>query len=513
MGTMDTSMDYEDDYEVAPPPFPLLVAAVAIAIEEDMQEEERSNVMSMIEAVSCVSIAARRKIERGNQLENKDKKRDVIRYDRDRARQAVLDDYLGPYPLFRDYQFERFFRITRSHFDVLLNTCCKNDSFFVDAQDAVKRRSICPRVKILLVLKCLAFGVSPVAFLDYFQMGYTTGRECIKHFCKVVSKDDNLRSMYFRQMTRSDAMNVSEMHWQQHGVRGMIGCLDCMHIGWKNCPMAWQGQFQGKEKVPTIVLEAAADYNLWIWHASFGYAGSLNDINIWEQSPLLTSLLDGTFTKYVDFEFELGGKLFDQLWFLVDGIYPEISRFAKTLEEAIGEDRKMYVRWQEGTRKSIERAFGVLQRKFQVLRKDVEEFYLTTINNIVITCIVLHNMMVSHRVAQGQHESEDYYLFDKEDDDTEEINREQHDHYEEIVERKDAELKLLLKMDNLYNTSAVPNLPAEERLARQKWLSFFNEVNILRWKGLYNPDDHYRLREAIINQLRMNRAEQLHETE
>ena len=79
-----------------------------------------------------------------------------------------------------------------------------------------------------------------------------------------------------------------------------------MHIGWKNCPVAWQGQFQGKEKVPTIVLEAVADYNLWIWHASFGYAGTLNDINIWEQSPLLTSLLDGTFSKFVDFEFELG---------------------------------------------------------------------------------------------------------------------------------------------------------------------------------------------------------------
>ncbi|MCU0336748.1 MAG: transposase, partial [Sediminibacterium sp.] len=477
--------------------------ALIDAIDEDEEEETARNSLALIETVSLVSIAARRRLEQGSKWKcnKRAKKRDVINYDRERARKVVMDDYLGPYPIFRDYQFERFFRITRSHFDILLTTCCHNDRFFLDAQDAAKKRSICPKVKILMALKCLAFGVSPSAFIDYFQMGYTTGRECIKHFCKVVSHDDNLRSLFFRQMNRADAIRISDLHEQHHGVRGMIGCLDCMHIGWKNCPVAWQGQFQGKDKIPTVVLEAVADYNLWFWHASFGYAGTLNDINIWEQSPLLTSLLDGTFSKFIDFEFELGGKVLNTLWFLVDGIYPEIARFAKTLEEAVGEDRKIYVRWQEGCRKSIERAFGVLQRKFQVLRKDVEEFYLSTMNDIVITCILLHNMMVSHRVENDQLESEDYYLFD----DDEKINEEQPDIAEEIVERKDAELRMLLAMDNLYNTSSISNLAAEEEFTRQKWFSFYKEVSLLRWKQLYNPHKHYVLRECIINQLRMNR--------
>jgi Plant transposon protein len=29
-----------------------------------------------------------------------------------------------------------------------------------------------------------------------------------------------------------------------------------MHIGWKNCQLACHGQFKGKEKAPTIALEA-----------------------------------------------------------------------------------------------------------------------------------------------------------------------------------------------------------------------------------------------------------------
>jgi hypothetical protein len=68
-----------------------------------------------------------------------------------------------------------------------------------------------------------------------------------------------------------------------------------MHTYWKNCPVAWQGSYQGKEGKPTIVLEAISDYHLWFWHASYGYAGTLNDRTILNLSPLLQSLIDGTF--------------------------------------------------------------------------------------------------------------------------------------------------------------------------------------------------------------------------
>jgi Plant transposon protein len=50
-------------------------------------------------------------------------------------------------------------------------------------------------------------------------------------------------------------MQVSSMHKIVQGVEGLIGSLDCMHVGWKNCPVAWQEQFKGKEEAPTIVQE------------------------------------------------------------------------------------------------------------------------------------------------------------------------------------------------------------------------------------------------------------------
>jgi hypothetical protein len=67
---------------------------------------------------------------------------------------------------------------------------------------------------------------------------------------------------------------------------GCIGSIDGMHWAWKNCPTGWAGQFKGKEKKPTMVLEAVASKNLRIWHAFFGNPGALNDINILQRSHL-----------------------------------------------------------------------------------------------------------------------------------------------------------------------------------------------------------------------------------
>ncbi|CAA7029327.1 unnamed protein product [Microthlaspi erraticum] len=57
---------------------------------------------------------------------------------------------------------------------------------------------------------------------------------------------------------------------EERGFPGMIGSIDCMHWEWKNCLVSWKGQYTRASGKPTIVLEAVASYDLWIWHAFFG---------------------------------------------------------------------------------------------------------------------------------------------------------------------------------------------------------------------------------------------------
>ena len=79
----------------------------------------------------------------------------------------------------------------------------------------------------------------------------------------------------------------------------MGGSLDCMHTFWKNCPVAWQGDFNVAKSKLSIVLEAVCDYHLWFWHTSYGYAGTMNNINVMNvsQSHLQQDFLNNTFAE------------------------------------------------------------------------------------------------------------------------------------------------------------------------------------------------------------------------
>jgi hypothetical protein len=70
---------------------------------------------------------------------------------------------------------------------------------------------------------------------------------------------------------------------------------------------------KAKKKKTAFILEAVSDHNLWLWHSCFNHPGSLNDINVWDRSPLLPEFLDGTHAEEVDFEFEINGKVFHQV--------------------------------------------------------------------------------------------------------------------------------------------------------------------------------------------------------
>jgi hypothetical protein len=56
-------------------------------------------------------------------------------------------------------------------------------------------------------------------------------------------------SAFLRLPTPADLKSISDLHHLRvHRVPGMLGSLDCMHTNWKNCPVAWRGSFQGKDK-------------------------------------------------------------------------------------------------------------------------------------------------------------------------------------------------------------------------------------------------------------------------
>jgi len=97
--------------------------------------------------------------------------------------------------------------------------------------------------------------------------------------------------------------------------------------------------------------------------------------------------------------FRIGPHSFEQLFFLVDGIYPPWARFLKTIPVPMQPKQMSYAKWQEGSRKDIERAFGQLQGAFRILMNPVQAIKLSRVSNIVLTSVILHNMRVEEYVS------------------------------------------------------------------------------------------------------------------
>ena len=81
-------------------------------------------------------------------------------------------------------------------------------------------------------------------------------------------------------------------------------------------------------------------------------------------------------------------------YYLADGIYPSWATFVKTIPAPPDHKRQDFASTQEAAKKDVERAFGVLQALFAIVHGPARFFHLKTLKDIVMACIILHNMIV-----------------------------------------------------------------------------------------------------------------------
>uniref|UniRef100_A0A452YL60 DDE Tnp4 domain-containing protein n=1 Tax=Aegilops tauschii subsp. strangulata TaxID=200361 RepID=A0A452YL60_AEGTS len=99
-------------------------------------------------------------------------------------------------------------------------------------------------------------------------------------------------------------------------------------------------------------------------------------------------------------------------YYLVDGIYLEWATFVKNIPLGQSEKNILYSKKQEGARKDVERAFGILQARFAILRYAANYWHHSTLANIMYACIILYNMIVEDE--RGNYSGAHDYNYDYE---------------------------------------------------------------------------------------------------
>ena len=207
---------------------------------------------------------------------------------REEGHHRLQEDYFAASPTYGAAQFRRRFRTRRELFLHLVHSVCVYDPWFVQKRDALGRLGLSSLQKCTAAIRMLAYGLPADACDEYVRIGETTALVAMRRWVNAIRAC--FGDTYLRQPTRADLRKQVEINTAR-GFPGMFGSLDCMHWTWEKCPTAWQGQFQDKDGVRSVILEAIVDQSTWIWHAFFGLSGGNNDINVLDRSPLVVNML------------------------------------------------------------------------------------------------------------------------------------------------------------------------------------------------------------------------------
>jgi hypothetical protein len=182
--------------------------------------------------------------------------------DREACHERLFKDYFAEDCTYDAAKFRRRFRMRRSLFLHIVEKVCTFDPWFIQRRDGVGRLGLSSLQKCTATLRMLAYDVAADATDDYCRTGESTAIEAMKRF--TVAIRGSFSETFLCLPSQEDLQKQIQINTAR-GFPGMFGSIDCMHWVWKNCPIAWQGQFQDKDGARSVILEAITDQSLWIW--------------------------------------------------------------------------------------------------------------------------------------------------------------------------------------------------------------------------------------------------------
>ncbi|XP_021761791.1 uncharacterized protein LOC110726627 [Chenopodium quinoa] len=261
---------------------------------------------------------------------------------REEGHARLYNDYFAEVPVYPSSLFRRRFRMRKHVFERLLNAVTQHDPWFQQRRDAAGRLGLSPLQKCTAAVRQLAYRCASDACDEYVRISEATSRLALQKFTEGVINlfgDQYLRRPNIVDMER--LLRIGE----ERGFPGMIGSIDC----------------------------------------------SCNDINVLHRSPVFEDVLEG---RTPPVNFVVNGHHYTNGYYLTDGIYPRWASFVKSITSPQTRQDRLFAKHQEAARKDVERAFGVLQARFAIIKKPSLAWDTDILHNIMLACIIIHNMIV-----------------------------------------------------------------------------------------------------------------------
>ncbi|KAK5642226.1 hypothetical protein RI129_000731 [Pyrocoelia pectoralis] len=279
----------------------------------------------------------------------------------------TVRDRRDPIDIYSDSEFRERFGFTK---DSVLSLLEMIGPYLEHATD--RNFALSPRLQLLCSLRIFRTGIYQLVAGDLINVHRTTAGRA---FDAVINGLLALAPLYIAMPnTRQQCNAKKRAFYRLGGFPNVIGAIDGSHFRILCPPGNHNELFRNRKGFFSINAQIICDADMIITNVVSRWPGSTHDARIWDNSTVAARFEAG----------EYGGLL------VGDSGYALSPSLMTPLLQPRTQGERRYNRAHILTRNIVERTFGVLKKRFQILQKEMR-FHPTKCGNIIVASCVLHN--------------------------------------------------------------------------------------------------------------------------
>ena len=249
-----------------------------------------------------------------------------------------------------------------------------------------------------VTLRHLSTGESYTSLQYHWRVGRTTICKFVPQVCKAILKE--FQQEYLICPTdHEDWKKIEERFRNRWNAPHAVGALEGKHIAIKKPKKSGREYFNYKGYFSLLLLALVDADHKFLW-VNVGASGLSSDAQIFNRSKLKRRIEEEGWDYHHLNHLDLGRLhyflLGDDAFALMPWLIKPYSRHQLTREERIANYRI------SRGRSVVKNSLGILVKRFRVLLTTMEQ-RPKVVRDIVLTCMVLHNMLRSHQGEQRDH--------------------------------------------------------------------------------------------------------------
>ena len=310
-------------------------------------------------------------------------------------------------------QFLRRFRMPHTAWLELVNEWKAHPDWYNETRVG-RNGVVCIPVDILLAccIRYCAYGVSFDICSECSNVAESTLQSFfLKTFIPIMSGKFMSDKYIYLPRTEAELEHVLGQY-KRAGLPGCFGSIDGVHVRLYCCPAGlYIVHKNGAKQHPTRSYQVIASHTCRIQYVSKGVPGSVNDMGAVRSDatimgfnrslptfhgPTAKLVRDVTFTLRWPAEKGGGEEEHKGGYLITDGGYIAWECMISPEEVATDALSFAFRTLVESTRKDVERVFGMLKKKYQILNNGIRQHSVGDADGIMTACSVLYNIAHLH---------------------------------------------------------------------------------------------------------------------